>query len=157
MGGLLASLVPRKPLVPAVRPEDMSQDPRVVQEYVEDPLNYVGPVRARTAHQCLAACGEVNRRAPEITVPVYACHGQLDRCTSVSASRKFVEGPGGVSSRDKTYRLVAGGYHELLHGPEWRECTMEVVRWIKERCAAGAEAGMGQGRAAAGAGVQAKM
>lgn len=30
MGGLLASLVPRSRIVPAVKPEDMSQDPAVV-------------------------------------------------------------------------------------------------------------------------------
>lgn len=30
MGGLLASLVPRSRIVPAVKPEDMSPDPAVV-------------------------------------------------------------------------------------------------------------------------------
>ncbi len=34
MGGLLARLVPHARLVPAVRPEDMSQDPEVVHDYV---------------------------------------------------------------------------------------------------------------------------
>jgi hypothetical protein len=34
VGGLLAALVPAARLVPAVRPEDMSQDPQVVQDYL---------------------------------------------------------------------------------------------------------------------------
>jgi acylglycerol lipase len=31
VGGVMARLIPRARIVPAVRPEDMSQDPRVVQ------------------------------------------------------------------------------------------------------------------------------
>lgn len=39
VGSLLALLIPRAPLVPAVRPEDMSVDPAAVRAYLEDPLN----------------------------------------------------------------------------------------------------------------------
>ena len=34
MGGLMAALVPKARIVPAVRPEDMSQDPEVVKDYL---------------------------------------------------------------------------------------------------------------------------
>lgn len=39
--------------MPAVRPEDMSQDKGVVQQYVNDPLNYVDDVKARTGNEIL--------------------------------------------------------------------------------------------------------
>ena len=35
VGGLMATLVPHARIVPAVRPEDMSQDPLVVKHYLE--------------------------------------------------------------------------------------------------------------------------
>ena len=35
VGSLLAALVPAARMVPAVRPEDMSQDPEVVRDYIE--------------------------------------------------------------------------------------------------------------------------
>jgi hypothetical protein len=34
--------------------------------------------------------------------------------------------------------MLAGGYHELLHGPEWRDCTDELLTWIKSRSKASA-------------------
>ncbi|GFR39898.1 hypothetical protein Agub_g403 [Astrephomene gubernaculifera] len=157
VGGLLATLVPRARLVPAVRPEDMSQDPRVVADYVADPLNTVGPVRTRTGHELLRGVSELRRRASELVLPVYVCHGTRDATTSAAMSRRLVEGPGGVSSGDKVFRSVEGGYHELLHGPEWEECTGEVLAWMRARMEgrAGSRA-VGGGGAGAGA-IRAKM
>lgn len=63
VGGLLSALVPRAKLVPAVRPEDMSQDPAVVAAYVNDPLNTQGNVRARTGNEMLRGFAEVRRWA----------------------------------------------------------------------------------------------
>ncbi len=54
---VLASLVPRAHLVPAVRPEDMSQDPAVVQAYLDDPLIPKGNVKAQTGNECLKVGG----------------------------------------------------------------------------------------------------
>ena len=53
MGGLLARLVPHARIVPAVRPEDFSPDAAVVAEFKADPLNTLGPTRARTANETL--------------------------------------------------------------------------------------------------------
>lgn len=53
-------MVPRAHLVPAVRPEDMSQDPAVVQAYLDDPLIPKGNVKAQTGNECLKVrCGGV--------------------------------------------------------------------------------------------------
>ncbi|KAG2493417.1 hypothetical protein HYH03_008542 [Edaphochlamys debaryana] len=133
LGSVLASLIPRARVVPAVRPEDMSQDPAVVADYIADPLNTVGPVRALTGNQMLQGFAEVGRRAGEVVLPVYVAHGTKDACTSISASRRFVEGPGGVSSHDKIFRPVESGYHELLMGPEAEACTAELVGWMRGR------------------------
>ncbi|GLC39425.1 hypothetical protein PLESTB_001347700 [Pleodorina starrii] len=130
VGSLLSLLIPRARVVPAVRPEDLSSDPALVAEYMADPLNTVGPVRARTANEMLRGFGEMRRHARELRLPVYVCHGTRDAITSASASRRFVEGPGGVSSVDRVFRPVAGGYHELLHGPEWEDCARALLEWM---------------------------
>ncbi|KXZ45342.1 hypothetical protein GPECTOR_56g439 [Gonium pectorale] len=156
VGGLLATLVPHARVVPAVRPEDMSQDPKVVAEYVTDPLNTVGNLQARSANELLRGMAELQRAAPELRLPVYVCHGSRDACTSAAASRRFVEGPGGVSSVDRVFRGVEGGYHELLHGPEWEDCARELLEWMRGRAASvgggAAEVGVPAG-GGAGAGV----
>ncbi|KAG2444677.1 hypothetical protein HXX76_001421 [Chlamydomonas incerta] len=138
VGGLMSALIPHAKLVPAVRPEDMSQDPAVVASYLNDPLNTQGNVRTRTGNEMLRGFAEVGKNATKLTLPVYVAHGTKDACTSAAASRRFVEGPGGVSSADKTFRAVEGGYHELLHGPEWRDCTEHIAAWIKSHAAAAA-------------------
>ncbi|EFJ43481.1 hypothetical protein VOLCADRAFT_45539, partial [Volvox carteri f. nagariensis] len=132
VGSLLSLLIPRARVVPAVRPEDLSPDPVLVAEYVNDPLNTVGPVRARTANELLRGFAEVCCRAPELRLPVYVCHGTRDAITSAAASRRFAEGPGGVSSVDRVFRSVEGGYHELLHGPGWEESVEALVMWMRE-------------------------
>ncbi|GIL87499.1 hypothetical protein Vretimale_1615 [Volvox reticuliferus] len=147
VGTLLSFLIPRARVVPAVRPEDLSSDPALVAEYVSDPLNTVGPVRARTANEVLRGFAEIRRRAPELRLPVYVCHGTCDAVTSAAASQRFVEGPGGVSSVDRVFRSVEGGYHEMLHGPEWEDCVRALLAWMREH---GARPGPGNGEVADG-------
>jgi acylglycerol lipase len=43
-------------MVPAVRPEDMSEDPAVVEEYLKDPMIYKGNVKANTGNEILNVC-----------------------------------------------------------------------------------------------------
>ncbi|GFH31959.1 hydrolase_4 domain-containing protein, partial [Haematococcus lacustris] len=83
LGNCLAGCVPFAKIVPAVRPADMSQDPQVVREYLEDPLNYVDDVKARTGNEVLKGFKAMQKLRRKISVPLYACHGTMDRCTSL--------------------------------------------------------------------------
>lgn len=103
---------------------------QVRKEYVEDPLNFVGPVRVRTARKIEAAMTALKKRYSEITVPVFGQHGSMDKCTSIRAHRAFMEG---ISSADKTLSLVEGGYHELLMGPQKDKCMATIADWILQR------------------------
>eukprot|EP00798_Chlamydomonas_sp_ICE-L_P010662 gene10662-12344_t len=131
IGNVLASLVPRARIVAAVRPEDMSQDPAVVQHYLEDPLNTVGNVCARTGNELLKGFRLLGEEGGKLSLPLYAAHGSLDRCTSRSAAKALLKM---ASSTDKTWNEVEGGYHELLKGPEAVACTETMTQWILEHC-----------------------
>ncbi|GFH31216.1 hydrolase_4 domain-containing protein, partial [Haematococcus lacustris] len=115
LGNCLAGCVPFAKIVPAVRPADMSQDPQVVREYLEDPLNYVDDVKARTGNEVLKGFKAMQKLRSKISVPLYACHGTMDRCTSLQAVKDLLKAS---SSQDKTLNEIPGGYHELLMGPE---------------------------------------
>lgn len=52
-----------------------SVDPECIRAYLEDPLNTVGNVKARTGNETLQAFGRLQRAAKEISLPVYAVHG----------------------------------------------------------------------------------
>ncbi|KAJ9521211.1 hypothetical protein QJQ45_022950 [Haematococcus lacustris] len=132
VGALLGKLLPRARIVPAVRPEDMSPDPKAVAAYVSDPLNTVGPVAARTGAVLLDAFQSLAKRNAAFTLPIYAAHGTHDKCTSLPAVRRMV---GEASSRDKQLREVEGGYHELLLGEEADNCIRPLVAWIQQHAA----------------------
>ncbi|GIL65895.1 hypothetical protein Vafri_19531, partial [Volvox africanus] len=127
LGNLLAAIVPRAKLVPAVRPEDMSQDPAVVKEYMEDPMIYKGNVRALSGNEILKGFRALAARRTELKLPIFAIHGTSDRCTSLPALREMLKH---VASTDVTLEEVAGGYHELLHGPEKEAVRKSIGDWI---------------------------
>lgn len=132
IGGLLAAIIPRKAIVDAVRPQDMSQDPAVVEDYVNDPLNTVGKLKASTARQCLLAYERLHGREGNITLPMYILHGTQDHCTSFKAAQEFFRLAG---SSDKAFDAIEGGYHELLMGPEKMDIANRIVRWILSHAA----------------------
>lgn len=112
VGDCIASCCPFSKIVPAVRPQDMSEDPKLVEEYINDPELYHGNVKARTGNEILKAfriAGDPKFQA-RITVPIYACHGTTDRCTSLSAVKRLIKE---AASTDKTLQEIKGGYHEV--------------------------------------------
>lgn len=130
VGSLLAALVPRARIVPATDPVNMNRDPARVKEYVEDPLNTVGPVAVRTANESLRAFRALAKRHGEVTLPLYAHHGTSDRVTSFPATQAFVVA---VASADKTMVPVEGGYHEVLFEDCGPELTAGMAAWILDR------------------------
>jgi acylglycerol lipase len=98
--------------------------------YVEDPLNFVGNVRVRTARQVERGMNRLKPHYKKITIPVYGLHGESDRCTSLRGHKNFINS---VSSTDKTLDVVVGGYHELLMGPQKDECIQKLASWILSR------------------------
>ena len=131
IGNLMAQLCPKMRAVPAVRPEDLCQDPAVVRDYLQDPLVTQGDVCFRTANELLKAFRLIQDRTNQIKikVPVYCGHGSTDRCTSLPASRRFINAVA-LNGVDATLHEFPGGYHELLHGPEWKEATDRIAGWI---------------------------
>ena len=118
IGALLAAVIPRARVVAAVRPEDMNTDAACVREYVEDPLNTIGNLAARTGYEGLNAMQRLRRRWPEFEVPIFALHGCADKCTSHAATRAFVEA---AASKDKVI-----GHWEQLGGKIEGEVTEAV-------------------------------
>lgn len=130
LGSLMASIIPRARIVPAVRPEDMNTDPQCVKEYLEDPLNTIGNLAARTGYETLQAMERLQKRWPELSLPLYAHHGDTDRCTSLASTRAFVDAS---PSKDKTFYTIEGGYHEILFGPGSEAVVTRMADWILQR------------------------
>jgi len=142
-GGFFSSLFPTARIVPAVRPEDMSDDAASVEAYKTDPLNTIGPLPARTANETLRAFKSLQSRAAQLKIPIYAHHGDCDKCTSRAAVQRFVEMAG---SEDKMFKTVDGGYHELMIGPRSGDVLDGMVEWMVLRSGGGGGGGGGGSR-----------
>ena len=69
--------------------QDLSQSVDAQQEYLDDPLNFPGNVRCRTANETLGGMRGLQREYGKFAMPVYGQHGEKDVVTSVAAHKKF--------------------------------------------------------------------
>lgn len=134
IGGLMAAVLPRSRIVPGVPVDSISPDPACVAAYVADPLNLPGNVRARTANEVLkafrAASATLAERGGLKSPPVFAIHGDADRCTSMPAAKRLVD-----AAADGRMEVFEGGYHELLHGATRERATRVCLDWLLARAA----------------------
>eukprot|EP00798_Chlamydomonas_sp_ICE-L_P010663 gene10663-12345_t len=131
VGGLMAALIPRARIVPAVRIEDISPDPEVIQDYLEDPLVTKGNVCAKTGNELLKSFKLLGKEGGKLKLALYGSHGTQDRCTSRSAAKALLDKS---SSTDKTWHEVEGGYHELMKGATAEDETDRMTEWMLKRC-----------------------
>ncbi|KAJ9125851.1 hypothetical protein QFC24_002635 [Naganishia onofrii] len=97
------------PLAEAVR-GNVSDDPRVEEEFRQDPLTYKGKLRASTGLSLLHGLNHLSKRAEEITLPIRIVHGDHDRATSHLATMSFFDR---ISSKDKELKIYEGYEHVM--------------------------------------------
>jgi acylglycerol lipase len=67
---------------------------------------------------------------PTITIPVLVMHGTDDRATVCDGSRFFYDTAG---AKDKTLKLYAGHYHDLLNDIGKEGVMADITSWIDAR------------------------
>ncbi len=127
---LLSKLFPKLP-TEKLEKKYLSRDQEVVEKYSNDPLVYLGGMRARMAAEMISTIDASNASFQKISCPLLVIHGGADKLTNPKGSMKMYEQ---VSSSDKQIEIIAGAYHELINEPE-KEKVMELIKdWITERC-----------------------
>lgn len=107
-----------------------SRDPKVVEAGKQDPLIYHGNGPARTAKELLKAIANIEEKMAEVTVPFIALHGDKDVITNPEGSRELFKT---AKSTDKSIKIYAGLFHDLLHEPEKDRVYGDMVVWLNER------------------------
>lgn len=113
--------------------EDFSRDPDVVEAMTNDPLIYQGKGPARTAKQLLAGIARIQEQMEDVTLPLLILHGSEDKLTPVKGSIDLKERS---RSKDKTYRLYVGFWHDLLHEPDHARVEKDIFSWLEKRAPA---------------------
>jgi acylglycerol lipase len=130
---VLSTLMPKFGLM-RVEADGVSQDPEVVQAYINDPLVYRGKTTARLSAELLKAMQRVTAEAARITLPILILQGSADKLVAPDGARMLYAS---VSSSDKTLHVYDGCYHEVFNEPERDQVLGDVEAWLEARLAPG--------------------
>ncbi|WP_372733738.1 lysophospholipase [Nocardioides sp.] len=114
----------------ALDPNSVSRDPKVVADYIADPLNFHGKVKAGTGAALLRKVQSFPERLPSLMLPVLVMHGEKDKLTNPEGS-KLVNALAGSS--DKTLSIQPGLFHEIFNEPEQDRVLDELTAWLEKR------------------------
>jgi len=126
ISGVISAILPKLPVI-KLESTDISKDPEVVKAYDEDPLNYRGGILARTGSELLNATKTITARSHVIDLPILIMHGDSDKLADKSGSEMLYAN---VSSTDKTLKIYAGLYHEILNEPEQDQVKADIINWL---------------------------
>ena len=108
----------------------LTRDPKVLEDYMNDPLMYLGGTRARTGAEMLKAIKEIRLSFHKVDLPLLAIHGGGDKLTMPGGTKKLYAD---ASSSDKSLKIYPDLYHELIHEPEKDKIMDDIASWIIER------------------------
>ena len=110
--------------------QEFSRDPGVVAALNSDPL-IAGEVQpAHTVAEMVRANERLKKEFPLITLPILIIHGTHDKVTLPSGSQFFHDTAG---SADKTLKLYAGYFHDLLNDVGKDVVMEDINAWINAR------------------------
>ncbi len=129
IGRFLANLAPGLSMNNEIDTNKLSHDKAVVDAYNNDPLVHT-KVSARWYVEMTKAMEDTNANAGKLKIPCLIMHGSEDALTNPQVSRRFYEHAG---SKDKTYILYQGYYHEIFNEIEKQKPLSDLLEWIKKR------------------------
>lgn len=109
--------------------EDGCRSPEVIERHKHDPLRFER-VTPRLAIECLRAADSGFRLGPQITLPVLYQQAGADKIVSPEKSKQFYET---IASKDKSWVLYPGLYHELHEEPEREQVFQDIYNWLDRR------------------------
>lgn len=107
--------------------EDFSRDPAVVAALNADPLIAGESQPSETVAELVRADELLRNSFQRLTLPLLILHGTADKVTKPSGSAEFYERAG---STDKTLRLYAGHFHDLLADVGKDHVMADIKEWI---------------------------
>ncbi len=125
----ISRIAPKAP-VPRNGGDVLSYDPAIGEAFANDPLNYHGPTRMRTAVEMSAAGADALRRAPTLRLPYLGLHGTDDTLTSPRGTERFYEA---ASSAEKTLELWPHMKHEIFNEADGQAVIDFMIDWLDAR------------------------
>jgi alpha-beta hydrolase superfamily lysophospholipase len=125
----IAKIAPKLPTV-KLDPKTVSRDPKEVEKYINDPLNYHGGTKAGLGLAMLNGINELKSQFIDFNYPVLIMHGEADKLTNPEGSKTFYNL---CTSSDKTMKMWDGAFHEIFNEINKEDIIQYTAHWIKER------------------------
>lgn len=133
LGDVAAEVWPRLGVPSGLDAADLSHDTAVVDAYRRDPLVFQKATAGWFKEITLAQARVM--ATTRLELPLLYYYSDSDRIVSPPAAKAFGEA---VATPDKTVRLRAGSFHEILNEPAHRgEVLDEMKAWMLARAGAG--------------------
>lgn len=129
LGKCMTFVAPRTRFHSTVPVEHTTRNDRVLRHRQQDKLIHRS-ITASWFFEMKSALEAVWEEAPEIIVPMLTLQAGDDLIVEPSAAAPWVAK---TSSRDRSFRLLKGHYHELLNEPDWRETLAHLLTWLETR------------------------
>jgi alpha-beta hydrolase superfamily lysophospholipase len=110
-------------------PKSISRDAETVKNYASDPLIYHDGLKTGLGMAVLKAFDEVKARFANFDYPVLIMHGGADKITNIKGSKEFYEK---AASRDKTFKIWDGAYHEIFNETNRAEVIAFMTNWAQK-------------------------
>ncbi|KAJ9477073.1 Alpha/beta hydrolase [Pseudozyma hubeiensis] len=137
---ILRFFLGRLPLASAIK-GNVSDDPRVEDEFNNDPLTYKGKVRISTGLAILDGIDDLAAKAHLITCPLTIHHGANDRVTDPNGSKAFFQKVG-TPEQHKQIKIWPGYEHVMMKAVQGmseedqektRVVLTEIGDWLVEQ------------------------
>jgi len=126
MARIVSVLAPRMG-VAAIDSIYLSHDKAVVEAYDNDPLVYRGKVTARLGAELFNAMAKLETQLSTIALPMLIIQGSDDKLVNPEGARMLYEKAG---SKDKTFKIYDGLYHELFNEPDRERVFADLDAWL---------------------------
>ncbi|KAI3630008.1 hypothetical protein MIR68_011443 [Amoeboaphelidium protococcarum] len=127
---VIKRIAPSMPIAESVE-ENVHTDPAVSGNFVQDPGTYSGDVRVATGLSLMDGMAEVQKCAPQMSVPMFIAHGLNDKVTDANASQDFHGKCSSLPAEKKKIVLYENGNHALWIGPG-DSCFHDALQWFNE-------------------------
>lgn len=108
----------------------VSRDPKVVEAYVNDPLNLKEFTTWLMSEVLIRGARWLMDNTGSYAYPCLILHGGKDQIVTPDSSQQFYERMG---SKDKSLKIYDSLYHEILNEPEKDTVIEDIHSWIEKR------------------------
>lgn len=123
----LSKVAPRMGVL-GLEASGVSRDPKVVADYLADPLVSGTKISARLAAEMMGNMEAVQSQAARITLPMLLLHGEEDSLTAPEGSIFLNEH---IGSKEKMLKIYPGLFHEIFNEPEKDAVLTDMTDWIE--------------------------